>query len=108
MSDDYAWWRAKLAGEKPLTYEAEPQCGYFRVRDRRGLNKHLAPIKRPWIAAAIWRAEDGSFKAEVAGSPTDIENAWPYIAKHPITYEHYQFWHQHERWPEEPKKEKAA
>jgi len=87
------------------TYEAEPQCGYFKMRDRRGLNKALAPVKRPWLAACIWRDSDGNFKAEIGGVLTVMDRAWPYFAKHVIAYEDYVFWHQHERFPE---KELAA
>lgn len=100
VTDDFEWWRRAVNGEKPPIHEGDPQCGYFKVRDRRGLNKDLAPIKRPFVAAAIWRDEDG-FKAEVAGSPVDIDHAWPYVAKYPIAYETYQFWHLNEKWPEE-------
>lgn len=100
---DYAWHAALLAGEKPETYEAEPQCGYFKMRDRRGLNKDLAPIKRPWIACAIWRDEAGELKAEIAGVPCEIDRLWPYCAKHPVSYEDYAYWHQNEKFPEKPK-----
>lgn len=95
---DYAWWSSMLAGEKPPTYET-PECGYFKVRDRRGLNKKLAPIKRPWIGCAIWR-EGGEFKAEMAGTLTNVDHVWPYCGKYPITYDDYAFWHEHGRFPE--------
>lgn len=101
MSEDlYAWWRATLEGKKPPIHEGDPQCGYFKLRDRRGLNKNLAPIKRPWVAAAIWKDEEGRFLAEIAGHPVEIYAAWPYVAKYPIPYEDYAHWHQHEKWPE--------
>lgn len=101
MSDDrdFAWWAAAIAGEKPPTHES-PECGYFKVRDRRGLNKDKAPIKRPWVACAIWRDEAGAFKAELAGAATDVERLWPYCAKYPISYIDYAYWHEHERFPE--------
>lgn len=101
--EPFAWWSAALAGRKPPIHEGEPQCGYFKVRDRRGLNKNLAPVKRPWIGCAIWLAEDGTLQAELAGRAVEVDSLWPYVAKHPIPYETYQFWHQHERWPEEVK-----
>jgi len=96
---DFAWWSAAIAGEKPLTYET-PECGYFKLRDRRGLNRDLAPIKRPWVACAIWRDEAGELKAELAGMATSPERIWPWCAKYPITYEDYAYWHQHERFPQ--------
>ena len=100
MSDPFEWWRKSLAGGKPPIHEDDPQCGYFKIRDRRGLNKDLAPIKRPFIAAAIWKDGD-AFKAEIAGTEVSIESAWPYVAKYPISYEDYQFWHVNEKWPEQ-------
>lgn len=99
MSDDYAWWRRAITGQNPPVHD-EPECGYFKVRDRRGLNKHLAPIKRPWVACAIWRDEAGSLQAELAGSVTAVEALWPYVAKYPIDFETYKYWHDHERFPE--------
>lgn len=96
---DLTWWRAALAGEKPLTYET-PECGYFKVRDRRGLNRHKVAIKRPWIVCAIWRDEAGELRAELAGKPVPVDSLWPYVAKYPISYETYAYWHQHERFPE--------
>lgn len=98
--NDYDWWQAMLKGEKPPIHENEPQCGYFKVRDRRGLNADKAAIKRPFIAAAIWK-QDGEFHAEIAGEPVHMERAWPWLARHPITYETYHYWHTNERWPEE-------
>src|SRR5690554_321797 len=55
MPDDLDKWRRMLAGEKVPMHLDEPIIGYFKIRDRRGLNAQLAPIKRPWIACAIWR-----------------------------------------------------
>lgn len=99
MSDRYEQWRAALDGNPPPMHEDDPWCGFFRIRDRRGLNKDLAPIKRPWIACAIWEAADGSLLAERAGEAVPVEYVWPYCAKNPIPYETYQFWRENERWP---------
>lgn len=101
MSDDFANWRAALTGAKLKVYETEPWCGYFKQRDRRGLNLHLAPIKRPWIACAIWRDEAGELVAERAGQAVPIDWIWPHCVSHPIPYETYIFWKTNERWPEE-------
>lgn len=101
MTDrDYAWWAAAIAGEKPPIHEGDIQCGYFKVRDRRGLNKDLAPIKRPWIVCAIWRGEDGILQAELGGQVADPEALWPYVAKGPIPYDDYDFFKKNERFPE--------
>lgn len=99
MSDDFGWWSAAVAGE-PAPVHSDPECGYFKLRDRRGANKQLAAIKRPWVACAIWRDDGGELRAELGGSPTDPDRIWPYCAKFPIPYADYQYWHQHERFPE--------
>ena len=101
MTDDYATWRALMAGEKAPLHLDEPICGYFKMRDRRGLYLNMAPIKRPFIACAIWRGENGELKAERAKAEVPVDWIWPYCAKHPIGHEAYAYWHQHERWPEE-------
>lgn len=102
MSDDpYAWWRSAMAGiEWPLHVDI-PVCGYFKMRDRRGANKDLAPIKRPWIPAAIWLDGDGNHAAERGGEPVPVHWIWPWCAKNPIPFEQYQHWHEHGSWPEE-------
>lgn len=101
MADDFAKWRGLLAGQKVPLHEDEPICGYFKMRDRRGLWANATAIKRPWIPCAIWRADGGELMAEIAGNPCAVTRIWPWCAKHPITHEAYAYWHQNERWPEE-------
>lgn len=100
MSDPFASWRDALVGGKPGIHEGEPWCGYFKMRDRRGLNMNKQPRNRPFIACAIWKGQDGEFKAEIAGTLAPLDRVWPWCAKEPITYEAYAYWHQHGRWPE--------
>lgn len=98
---DFAWWQAAVDGVRLPTYESPAECGYYKMRDRRGLNKNLAPIKRPWVACAIWRdGETRQLQAEIAGTITEPDRLWPYCAKYPISYDDYAFWHEHERFPE--------
>lgn len=102
--DPWQWWREAIAGNVGPVHD-QPWCGYFKVRDRRGLNKNLAPVKRPWIVCAIWIV-DGEFKAELAGAEVPVDKLWPYVARHPIPFETYAYWHEHDgEWPSE---EKAA
>ena len=100
MTDDYANWRLALAGEKPAMHVDDPWCGYFKMRDRRGLALKNLPAKRPFIACAIWRDENGVLMAERAKSPVPVEWVWPYCARYPISHEAYVYWHQNESWPE--------
>lgn len=101
MSDPFASWRAAVAGEKVPMHLDEPWCGYFKMRDRRGLYAQMAPIKRPFVACAIWPGPDGNLVAEIAKQSVPVDRVWPYAAKYPIPHETYAFWHLNERWPEQ-------
>lgn len=101
MVDHLKWWRSLLAGEKVSIHEEDPQPGYFKMRDRRGLNANLAPIKRPWRACAIFRDEKGILRAEFAGSEVPVDILWPWCVKNPISYEDYRFWHSRGKFPNE-------
>jgi hypothetical protein len=106
MTGDFDKWRAAVAGADPGKlgiHLDEPWCGYFKVQDRRSDHLKSAPRKRPFIACAIWRDENGNLVAERAKSRVPVDWLWPWCASHPISYETYQFWHQNERWPEEAK-----
>lgn len=95
----YEWWQSAISGT-PLPIHDDPECGYYKVRDRRGANKDLAAIKRPWVAAAIW-LEGETFRAELGGDEASVETLWPYCAKNPIPFEDYEFWHQNGgTWPQ--------
>jgi len=100
---DFSQWQEAIAGGKPGMHINEIWCGYFKMRDRRGLWASAAPIKRFWIACAIWRDENGDLVAERAKQRVPVDWVWPYCARFPIPYDTYAFWHQHERWPEEAK-----
>lgn len=97
---DFSQWREALAGGKPATHPnpEDAWCGYFAVQDR---SSKVKAAKWPTIAGAIWRDENGALKAERGGQSVPVEWLWPFCASRPITYERYQFWHEHKSWPEE-------
>lgn len=97
-SDPFAGWRAALRGEKSPMHIDEPWCGYFATQDR---SSTVKAKKWPLIACAIWKDEHGNFQAERAGKPVPVEWVWPHCASRPISYEVYQYWHEHRAWPEE-------
>lgn len=103
QANDYAWWSDKIQGGNPPIHECDPQCGYFKIRDRRGVNRELAPAKRPWVAASIWRDKNNKMRAEQGGSEVPLDQAWPWIAKYTISYADYSYWHETETWPEKEK-----
>ena len=98
IADDFADWRKALAGEKPDYFLNVPWCGYFAVQDR---SSTVKAARWPLIAGAIWRGANGELVAERGGQPVPVDYLWPYCASRPITYEKYQFWHEHKHWPEE-------
>jgi hypothetical protein len=101
---DFDKWRAAVAGADPAKlgiHLDEAWCGYFKVQDRRSDHLKSAPRKRPYIACAIWRDENGNLVAERAKSRVPVDWLWPWCASHPISYETYAYWHEHEKWPEE-------
>lgn len=100
MSDDYAAWREALDGGKPGVHDGQPWCGYFKTRVPNAREK-LPKGRWPMMACAIFRGEDGTIQAERGGKIVPVDWLWPYVASHPITYETYAYFHQHERWPEE-------
>lgn len=99
-ADDYASWREALAGGKPGMHDGEPWCGYFKTRVPNAREK-LPKGRWPMMACAIFRNEDGTLQGERGGTLVPVDWLWPYVAKTPITYETYAYFHQHERWPDE-------
>lgn len=91
MSDPFASWRLALAGGKPGMQQESPWCGYFRILDRR---HDAAGKKREWVPCAIWLDFRGNPIAEVDGDAISIWSIWPYCAKHPISYQDYQKFHE--------------
>lgn len=87
----WAWYRATMAGRAPPIHH-EAQCGYFKRRLVRG---------GPWVPARIWLEatvdDDGELTAperlrcQVDGREQDPEEAWLWLADHPIEESEYRF-----------------
>lgn len=90
MSDQYAAWRAALAGETVAIHDAEPNSGFYRVKRKSG---ELHPV-------AIWR-EAGSVFAQLNGEAVEPSSVWPWAAKKPVTYEAYQDFMNGKGWPDD-------
>lgn len=80
MSDQYASWRAALAGETVAIHDAEPNSGFYRVKRKSG---ELHPV-------AIWSDDAGTVHAQINGETVEPSAVWPWASKHPITYEAFQ------------------
>lgn len=87
----YDYWRSKLAGETVLTYEDQPQPGFYKRRKVRN---------GPWVPVAIWLhqnidaetgelLEDEQLVCLVNGDQSDSVLNWTYCCDHPITEKKY-------------------
>lgn len=91
MTDQYAAWRAALAGETVAIHDAEPNSGFYRVKRK---NQELHPV-------AIWRDEAGTVFAQLNGESVEPALVWPWAAKKPVTYEAYQAFMDGKGWPDD-------
>lgn len=94
----WAWWR-RHQGTRPADVPADPQCGLFKVRTK----------DRSWMAAAIdllqpidpdtgelWADEKLIAFVNAGGRQWDRDphEAWPFLAKHPVTEaDHFRLLH---------------
>lgn len=80
--EDFAWWRAALAGERPPIHDGEPQIGFYQRRLIKG---------GPMVPCAIRRNEDGVIVCEINGKATDPDEAWTWLAAQPISQTDYRY-----------------
>lgn len=97
MSDQYAPWRAALAGETVAIHDAEPNSGFYRVKRKSG---ELHPV-------AIWRDEAGTIHAQLNGEAAAPSTVWPWAAKRPVTYEAFQAYMDDKSWPDDAPRAEA-
>ena len=92
QNDQYAAWRAALAGDAAPIHDAEPNSGFYRVKRKSG---ELHPV-------AIWRdQETGAILALLNGTAVEVTSVWPWAAKKPVTYEAYQAFMDGKGWPDD-------
>lgn len=94
MTDQYDFWRRRLAGEVIPIHDGEPQAGFYRVRNRE---------KTIWRPVAYW-FKDGALRCRVSGDNTEDQRAmelWPYASKNPVTHEAYQAVIDGGLWPDQ-------
>ncbi len=98
MTDDYSFWRAALAGEKPQMNETNPQCGFYRWP-----KKSSYGARKTFQAVAYWRVDDTMFCSVdgVDKEPQYGSDIWISVGSHPVTYENYQDYMEIGRWADE-------
>lgn len=82
MTDQYDFWRRRLAGETVPIHDGEPQAGFYRAKNRAG----------EWHPVAYWFDKEGKLRCRVGGNDIAEQAAlerWPYISKTPISHEVY-------------------
>ena len=93
MSQSYTYWRNALMGQFGPIHENDPQCGYYRMRWRRG---------GEWIPVAIFREDDGEVLALCKGEMKDAFEVWTWCCRYPVDYEVYKaVAEEGEPWPED-------
>ncbi len=76
----YDWYYSALSGNYGPIHENDPQCGYYRMRWRRG---------GEWIPVAIFREDDGEVLALCKGEMKDAFEVWTWCCRYPVDYEVY-------------------
>jgi hypothetical protein len=94
VSDQYGYWRRRLAGEViPITENPEP--GFYRLKTAR---------EAVWYPVAYWVNKDGVLRCRIGHNDVDELVAlerWPYASKTPITHEVYKAVMAGEPWPDQ-------
>ena len=93
MSQPYTYWHNALMGQFGPIHENDPQCGYYRMRWRRG---------GEWIPVAIFREDDGEVLALCKGEMKDAFEVWTWCCRYPVDYEVYRAVAEEGKpWPED-------
>jgi len=93
MSAFYTYWHNALQGQFGPIHENDPQCGYYRMRVRRG---------GEWIPVAIFREDDGEVLALCKGEMKDAFEVWTWCCRYPVDYEVYRAVAEEGKpWPED-------
>ena len=102
MTDEYAYWRAALAGEKQPIHEDVPHVGFWAKRQKDG----------PRQPVAIWRGEHGVLVALVgfdgSSKVADAGALWTWIVRDPVSEEDYRAAFSAGAWPSDPPSVPAA
>ena len=89
----YTYWHNALMGQFGPIHENDPQCGYYRMRLRRG---------GEWIPVAIFREDDGEVLALCKGEMKDAFEVWTWCCRYPVDYEVYRAVAEEGKpWPED-------
>lgn len=98
MADQWTWYRAALAGEKPEPSDGVVESGFYWTKASKAGGR---------LPVAIWRALDGTFNCRVGakGSERTIEfdkaaERWPWVCANPVDRESYKTAFTTGAWPD--------
>jgi hypothetical protein len=86
--DQFAGWKALLAGCKVEFSADEPLSGYYRTRRYKD---------GPLVPVAIWHDQDG-LNVICDGKVVELDKVWPWAARNPIPYETWQKYQDTGKW----------
>jgi hypothetical protein len=90
-TDEYAYWRAALAGQRPLANPDNPQPGYYRRARREGPDDAVAYFTR-----------NGRMACAVNGFLVDDgAELWQWVCDQPVVHKDYLYRIEKLRWPNE-------
>jgi len=104
IADPYQFWHTALAGTEQEVHEDQPQCGFWRRREKKD-----SPL---WSAIATWEDPVGIVGTEIRSDGStrmiDVPELWTYFCQNPVTYEAYQQFKESHRWPDDAPEPPAA
>lgn len=92
MTDVYANWRKRLAGEEVPISADDPECGRYKMRRSKG--GRFEPV-------AVFM-KDGEMKAAVGKEFVEPTSIWLYVVKHPVSEADYKHAIANGYFPDEP------
>lgn len=91
MNTDYAWWQNALNGQFGPIHDGQPECGFYRKRDRKG---------GEYLPVAIWKDDNANWLAKVGERMVDATEIWTWVCKNPVTHAAYLSAVDGEGWPD--------
>ena len=91
----YFWWECALAGMDVKYHENQPECGWFKTREKLDYRQY-----GPWLPVKIWLHSptdengfldgDEELRAYRDGEAVDPQDIWVWCCRYPITEEEYE------------------
>lgn len=95
QSELYFWWECALAGLDVSYHENQPECGWFKTRERLDYKKY-----GPWLPVKIWLHstvdEHGNLEGDEQlmafrdGLGVDPLDVWVWCCRNPISENEYE------------------